>query len=63
MFSIILTGHGGCASGMETAVTQIMGQPLFFSAVDFLETMNTETLEKNCTKQSSLLKRKMVYFS
>lgn len=38
MLSIILTGHGGFASGMEKAMKQILGEQSQFIAIDFPET-------------------------
>ncbi len=35
MLSIILTGHGGFASGMEKAMKQILGEQSQFIAIDF----------------------------
>lgn len=35
MLSIILTGHGGFASGMEKAMKQILGDQSQFIAIDF----------------------------
>lgn len=46
MCSIVITGHGGFATGLEQAVTQIMGKPKKFFAVDFYEGMSTEVLEQ-----------------
>ncbi|HAV8362221.1 TPA: hypothetical protein JLC67_001164 [Escherichia coli] len=37
MLSIILTGHGGFASGMEKAMKQILGEQSQFIAIDFPE--------------------------
>lgn len=44
MLSIILTGHGGFASGMEKAMRQILGEQAQFIAVDFPETSSTALL-------------------
>lgn len=41
MLSIILTGHGGFASGMEKAMKQILGEQSQFIAIDFPETSST----------------------
>lgn len=35
MLGIILTGHGGFASGMEKAMKQILGEQTQFIAIDF----------------------------
>ena len=44
MLSIILTGHGGFASGMEKAMKQILGEQSQFIAIDFPETSSTARL-------------------
>ena len=44
MLSIILTGHGGFASGMEKAMKQILGEQSQFIAIDFPETSSTALL-------------------
>lgn len=44
MLGIILTGHGGFASGMEKAMTQILGEQSQFVAIDFPETSSTARL-------------------
>ncbi|QLR44815.1 PTS sugar transporter subunit IIA [Enterobacter sp. RHBSTW-00994] len=44
MLGIILTGHGGFASGMEKAMKQILGEQSQFIAVDFPETSTTALL-------------------
>ncbi|CAH6660528.1 PTS galactosamine/N-acetylgalactosamine transporter subunit IIA [Pseudocitrobacter vendiensis] len=44
MLSIILTGHGGFASGMEKAMLQILGEQEQFVAIDFPETSSTAIL-------------------
>ncbi|VUS80843.1 PTS galactosamine/N-acetylgalactosamine transporter subunit IIA [Klebsiella spallanzanii] len=44
MLSIILTGHGGFASGMEKAMKQILGEQSQFVAIDFPETSTTALL-------------------
>ncbi|ECG1335058.1 TPA: PTS sugar transporter subunit IIA [Salmonella enterica subsp. indica] len=44
MLSIILTGHGGFASGMEKAMKQILGEQSQFIAIDFPETSTTALL-------------------
>lgn len=44
MLGIILTGHGGFASGMEKAMKQILGEQLQFIAIDFPETSTTALL-------------------
>lgn len=44
MLSIILTGHGGFASGMEKAMKQILSEQSQFIAIDFPETSSTALL-------------------
>lgn len=44
MLGIILTGHGGFASGMEKAMKQILGEQPQFIAIDFPETSTTALL-------------------
>ena len=44
MLGIILTGHGGFASGMEKAMKQILGEQTQFIAIDFPETSTTALL-------------------
>ena len=44
MLGIILTGHGGFASGMEKAMRQILGEQTQFIAIDFPETSTTARL-------------------
>ena len=46
MLGIILTGHGGFASGMEKAMKQILGEQTQFIAIDFPETSTTALLEQ-----------------
>ncbi|MCY1696514.1 PTS sugar transporter subunit IIA [Enterobacter sp. RHB15-C17] len=44
MLSIILTGHGGFASGLEKAMKQILGEQEQFVAIDFPDTSTTALL-------------------
>lgn len=44
MLGIILTGHGGFASGMKKAMQQILGEQSQFIAIDFPETSTTALL-------------------
>ncbi|WP_312746552.1 PTS galactosamine/N-acetylgalactosamine transporter subunit IIA [Cedecea neteri] len=44
MLSIILSGHGGFASGMEQAMKQILGEQPQIIAIDFPETSSTARL-------------------
>ena len=44
MLGIILTGHGGFASGLEQAMKQILGEQPQFIAIDFPESSTTARL-------------------
>ncbi|HDV8276700.1 MULTISPECIES: PTS galactosamine/N-acetylgalactosamine transporter subunit IIA [Enterobacter] len=44
MLGIILTGHGGFASGLEQAMKQILGEQQQFIAIDFPESSTTARL-------------------
>ena len=44
MLGIILTGHGGFASGMAQAMKQILGEQPHFIAIDFPESSTTALL-------------------
>lgn len=50
MLGIILTGHGGFASGMEQAMKQILGEQTQFVAIDFPETSTTALLTSQLEK-------------
>ncbi len=52
MLSIILTGHGGFASGMEKAMKQILGEQSQFIAIDFPETSSTAQLTSQLKRPS-----------
>jgi len=52
MLSIILTGHGGFASGMEKAMKQILGEQSQFIAIDFPETSSTALLTRSLKRPS-----------
>jgi PTS system N-acetylgalactosamine-specific IIA component len=45
MIAVILSGHGGFASGLQQAVVQIIGEQEQFKAIDFPEGMTTLQLE------------------
>ncbi len=45
MLAVILTGHGGFASGLEKAIVQIIGEQAQFRAVDFSSQSTTQLLE------------------
>ncbi|PHM74250.1 PTS galactosamine/N-acetylgalactosamine transporter subunit IIA [Xenorhabdus kozodoii] len=46
MLGVVITGHGGFASGLLQAVEQVIGSQEQCVAVDFSEGMCTETLKK-----------------
>ncbi len=46
MITVILSGHGGFASGLEKAILQIVGEQEQFKAIDFPVEMATPQLEK-----------------
>ncbi|PSW40238.1 PTS N-acetylgalactosamine transporter subunit IIA [Photobacterium phosphoreum] len=46
MISIIITGHGAFASGLEKALTQIIGQQPQLACIDFSESMSTAQLDQ-----------------
>lgn len=46
MIGVIISGHGGFASGLSQALTQIIGEQTQFAAIDFPEGMSTEQLDK-----------------
>lgn len=52
MLSIILTGHGGFASGMEKAMKQILGEQSQFIAIDFPETSSTALPHRSLKRPS-----------
>ena len=45
MIAVILSGHGGFASGLQKAVIQIIGDQEQFKAIDFPGDMTTPQLE------------------
>lgn len=45
MITVILSGHGGFATGLEKAIRQIIGEQQQFRAIDFPVEMTTEQLE------------------
>ncbi|OCG35875.1 PTS galactosamine/N-acetylgalactosamine transporter subunit IIA [Gilliamella sp. Gris1-4] len=46
MLGIILTGHGSFATGLYEAATQIIGQQMQFTAINFQDGMSSEQLEQ-----------------
>ena len=44
MLSIILSGHGGFATGLEKAMKQILGEQQQVIAIDFPESSSTALL-------------------
>lgn len=57
MLGIILTGHGGFASGMEKAMKQILGEQTQFIAIDFPETSTTALLTSQLEQAVGELER------
>ncbi|HEX4499555.1 MAG TPA: PTS galactosamine/N-acetylgalactosamine transporter subunit IIA [Scandinavium sp.] len=55
MLGIILTGHGGFASGMEKAMKQILGEQSQFIAIDFPETSTTALLTEQLVQAVNAL--------
>lgn len=55
MLSIILSGHGSFASGMEQAMKQILGEQPHFIAIDFPETSTTALLTEQMEQALSQL--------
>lgn len=47
MIAVILSGHGGFASGLAKAVFQVIGEQLQFKFIDFPEEATTSQLEKS----------------
>lgn len=45
MIAVILSGHGGFASGIEQAIHQVIGEQEQFKAIDFPVDMTTPQLE------------------
>ncbi|MFV0447031.1 MAG: PTS galactosamine/N-acetylgalactosamine transporter subunit IIA [Vibrio sp.] len=45
MIAVILSGHGGFASGIEKAIHQVIGEQQQFIALDFPEESSTQQLE------------------
>ncbi|NVJ58273.1 MAG: PTS sugar transporter subunit IIA [Vibrionaceae bacterium] len=45
MIAVILSGHGGFASGIEKAIHQVIGEQQQFIALDFPEESSTQRLE------------------
>ncbi|NIY85443.1 PTS galactosamine/N-acetylgalactosamine transporter subunit IIA [Vibrio hepatarius] len=45
MIAVILSGHGGFASGIEKAIHQVIGEQQQFIALDFPEESTTQRLE------------------
>ncbi|MFI3308862.1 PTS galactosamine/N-acetylgalactosamine transporter subunit IIA [Ewingella allii] len=55
MLSIILTGHGGFATGLEKAMKQILGEQPQIMAIDFPESSSTTLLTSQFEQALSLL--------
>ncbi|MGL4771504.1 MAG: PTS galactosamine/N-acetylgalactosamine transporter subunit IIA, partial [Plesiomonas shigelloides] len=46
MITVILSGHGGFASGLDAAIRQVIGEQTQFAALDFPAEMSTAQLEQ-----------------
>ncbi|QUJ69501.1 PTS sugar transporter subunit IIA (plasmid) [Photobacterium sp. GJ3] len=46
MLGVIISGHGGFASGMETAMFQVLGEQAQVAAIDFPPESTTQLLEQ-----------------
>ncbi|ADO46836.1 PTS galactosamine/N-acetylgalactosamine transporter subunit IIA [[Enterobacter] lignolyticus] len=55
MLGIILTGHGGFASGLAQAMKQVLGEQPQFVAVDFPESSTTARLTAQLTEATQTL--------
>lgn len=55
MLGIILTGHGGFASGMAQAMTQVLGEQPQFEAIDFPQSSTTALLTSQLTEATQTL--------
>lgn len=55
MLSIILTGHGGFATGLEKAMKQILGEQPQIMAIDFPESSSTGLLTSQFEQAVALL--------
>ena len=63
MVTLILTGHGRIASGMQAAITQVFGvQPALF-ALDFPDGMGTAELEQALTQTLALCAGEVVFLT
>lgn len=56
MTGIILTGHGNIATGIESAVKLVFGQPEKFYAQDFTENITPELLEQKIIENINEIK-------
>lgn len=56
MIGLIVSGHGGFASGITRGVKLIIGEPQQYEAVDFTEQDSVDDLEKNLRKAAEKLK-------
>ncbi|NDJ56287.1 PTS sugar transporter subunit IIA [Enterobacteriaceae bacterium 4M9] len=55
MLGIILTGHGGFASGLAQAMTQVLGEQPQFEAIDFPQSSTTALLTSQLTEATQTL--------
>lgn len=63
MIAVILSGHGGFASGLAKAVFQVIGEQPQFKFIDFPEEATTPQLEVSCARRLMKLILAKVLFS
>ncbi|MEM0553434.1 MULTISPECIES: PTS galactosamine/N-acetylgalactosamine transporter subunit IIA [Aeromonas] len=57
MLGIIITGHGGFASGLAKAMEQILGEQPYVAAIDFPESSTTSKLEHQLAEAISAVEQ------
>ena len=57
MLGIIITGHGGFASGLAKAMEQILGEQPYVAAIDFPESSTTSKLEHQLAETMSVVEQ------
>ncbi len=57
MLGIIITGHGGFASGLAKAMEQILGEQPYVAAIDFPESSTTSKLEHQLAEAMSAVEQ------
>lgn len=63
MISLILTGHGHIASGMQEAITQVLGAQNDLYTIDFPEGVSTEQLEAELKQQVAQCQGELVFLT